>query len=197
MSKAERTIEYILEIVAPIFNKNGYNGTSMSDITKATGLTKGAIYGNFENKEELALEAFNLNIKKVFNRLAEAMDPEEHCLDKLKAMTKFYRNYPALTSDLGGCPLLNVGVDSNNQNELLAKRVSEVNLKLQRNISNLIQGGIDQDQISSSIDSMKMAGRIIAMIEGSVYMTFTLHDHSYMKDMMDHIDRMIETEMTI
>ncbi len=197
MSKAERTIEFILETVAPIFNKNGYNGTSMSTITRATGLSKGAVYGNFENKEELALKSFNHNIKKVFNKLSEAMDPEERCIDKLKAMTKFYRNYPALTSDLGGCPLLNVGVDSNNQNELLAKRVTEVNLKLQRNFTNLIQAGIDQHQVDQAVDSKKIAGRIIAMIEGSVYMTFTLHDDSYIKDMMDHIDRMIETEMTI
>jgi TetR/AcrR family transcriptional repressor of nem operon len=36
----------------------GYSGTSMSDITAATGLTKGSIYGNFENKDEVAIAAF-------------------------------------------------------------------------------------------------------------------------------------------
>ena len=30
----------------------GYTGTSLSDIVDATGLTKGAIYGNFANKDE-------------------------------------------------------------------------------------------------------------------------------------------------
>ena len=50
-TKAEQTSEFIIQKVAPIFNKHGYYGTSMSDLTQATGLTKGAIYGNFKNKE--------------------------------------------------------------------------------------------------------------------------------------------------
>ena len=62
-TKAQLTAQYIIETVAPIFNKNGYAATSLSDLTKATGLTKGAIYGNFKNKEELAIIAFKYNVK--------------------------------------------------------------------------------------------------------------------------------------
>ena len=59
ITKAEKTAAFIIETVAPIFNKNGYAATSISDITNATGLTKGAIYGNFTNKEDLAIKCFN------------------------------------------------------------------------------------------------------------------------------------------
>ena len=63
-SKSEITSEYIIKTVAPVFNKKGYSGTSLADIAKATGLTKGAIYGNFTDKNELAVKAFvhNINI---------------------------------------------------------------------------------------------------------------------------------------
>ena len=54
LSKAERTSQHILETAAPVFNRLGYASTSMAEITKATGLTKGAIYGNFENKREIS-----------------------------------------------------------------------------------------------------------------------------------------------
>lgn len=195
MSKAERTTQYIIETVAPIFNRNGYSGTSLSDITAATGLTKGAVYGNFESKEELALQSFNHNIRIVMDKLAAKMAPESTIIGKLKALTQFYRTYPAVTSPLGGCPLLNVGVDANHQNELLINRVRDVNRKLQRNMANLLQEGIDNHEISPSINTMTYAGRIIAMIEGSVYMTFTLNDESYMIDIMNHIDQMVETEL--
>ncbi len=43
LTKAEITTQFIIDTVAPVFNKFGYAGTSMSDITKATGLTKGAV----------------------------------------------------------------------------------------------------------------------------------------------------------
>ena len=59
MNKAERTRQYIIEKTAPIFNKKGYAGTSLSDMTGATGLTKGSIYGNFNDKDEVALAAFD------------------------------------------------------------------------------------------------------------------------------------------
>jgi len=39
----------------------------MSDLTSATGLTKGALYGNFKNKEELAFLAFKFNVDRVVN----------------------------------------------------------------------------------------------------------------------------------
>lgn len=195
MSKSERTTQYIIETVAPIFNRNGYSGTSLSDITNATGLTKGSVYGNFESKEELALRAFNHNVKKVFDKLTDHTDRYSTIPGKLKALTNFYRKYPVLTSELGGCPLLNVGVDANHQNELLLHRVREVNLKLKRNLSNMLKLGIANKEIVSNINTSAYAGRIIAMIEGSVYMTFTLNDISYMSDMMDHIDKMIETEL--
>ena len=47
LTKAEQTTQFIIEKVAPLFNQKGYAATSMSDITRVTGLTKGAIYGDY------------------------------------------------------------------------------------------------------------------------------------------------------
>ena len=73
-SKAERTRNFIIERTAEVFNKKGYAGTSMSDITKATGLTKGSIYGNFENKEEVALAAFEYNCARISKSISDQVD---------------------------------------------------------------------------------------------------------------------------
>jgi len=64
MSKAEQTRQFIIEKTAPIFNKKGYFATSLSDITTATGLTKGSIYGNFKDKDDLALHVYTYQSKK-------------------------------------------------------------------------------------------------------------------------------------
>ena len=64
MSKAERTKQFIVEKTAPIFNMKGYAGTSVNDMMAATGLTKGSIYGNFKNKDDVALAAFDHNRKR-------------------------------------------------------------------------------------------------------------------------------------
>jgi len=48
MGKAEKTRSYIIEKTAPILTLKVTAGTSMNDITEATGLTKGSIYGNLQ-----------------------------------------------------------------------------------------------------------------------------------------------------
>jgi TetR/AcrR family transcriptional repressor of nem operon len=74
VSKADRTRQFIIETTANIFNKKGYAGTSLSDLTLATGLTKGSIYGNFENKEDVALAVFDYNHSKILTQVRKKMD---------------------------------------------------------------------------------------------------------------------------
>src|ERR1700678_1948300 len=59
MTKGEQTRRRIVEAAAPIFNKRGYEGASLSELMEATGLKKGGIYRHFSSKEELAAEAFD------------------------------------------------------------------------------------------------------------------------------------------
>lgn len=193
--KAEHTTQYILEMVAPLFNTNGYAATSLSDITKVTGLTKGAIYGNFENKEVLAVEAFNYNIRKVIGHIAQKINAEERPTDKLQAITDFYRRYYDYTVAFGGCPILNVGVDANNQHSALTKRVKSVILKLQTQIAEIITAGVESREFREGIDPIRLASRIFALIEGAIFVAVMMRDRTHMMDMMDHLDAMIVAEI--
>jgi len=74
MTKSERTKQHIISATAPIFNKKGYAGTSIADLTKATKLTSGSIYFNFENKEEVALAAFDYNLAKYRAVIQKSVD---------------------------------------------------------------------------------------------------------------------------
>jgi len=196
-TKAAQTSQYILETVSPIFNKNGYSGTSMSDITKATGLTKGAVYGNFKNKEELALEAFNYNVKFIVDKIRSILSDIESPIAKLFALTNFYRSYYMHSLPKGGCPLLNVAIDANNTNSELFHRVKLVMKKLTDGIAKMIAEGINKGEIKGDIDAEKYGGRIYCMIEGAVFASMTLKDDNYLMDMMNHIDKMIQTELQL
>lgn len=196
-TKAEKTTQYIIETVAPFFNKQGYTGTSMSDITKATGLTKGAIYGNFENKEDLAIKTFNYTIKSRLGALLDLMDRETTGLGKLQAITIFYRYYYDQVEEYGGCPILNVGVDSLNHNDTLHKRVLSVINKITNGIANIIKQGQEEGEIRKDIDATIYAERIYSQIQGSTFLAIISKNNKNMKLMMDHIDHMIDSEMKV
>jgi AcrR family transcriptional regulator len=194
-TKAELTKLYILETVSPIFNKNGYAATSMSDITSATGLTKGAIYGNFKNKEALAISAFKFTVKKLMKRISSHLELSNSPIQKLFLITDFYRNYYDYSKQLGGCPVLNIGVDANNQNTLLLKNVKVVIEKIQDQVATIIENGIEAREISSEINAMQYAKRLDTMIQGAIFMTYTMDDEFYLKDTMNQIDQMIHNEL--
>jgi len=195
LTKAELTKEHILRTVAPIFNKNGYAATSLSDLTKATGFTKGAIYGHFENKEELAIQAFNFNVKSLLMRIGEHMQRSDSPIQKLYLISDFYRSYYDYSQQLGGCPVINVGVDANNQNTVLMDRVRHVIEKIQDQLATLIEKGIEVGEISTEINAMTYAKRIDTMFQGAIFMTYTMNDDSYLKETTNQIDQLITNEL--
>lgn len=194
-TKSELTKQFILETVAPIFNQNGYAATSMSDITTATGLTKGAIYGNFKNKEALAISAFKFTVKALMKRIATHLELSDSPIQKLFLISDFYRNYYDYSMQLGGCPVLNIGVDANNQNTPLLENVKIVIEKIQDQVATIIENGIEAGEISTEINAMQYAKRLDTMIQGAVFMTYTMDDAFYMKDTMNQIDQMIHNEL--
>ncbi len=195
LSKAEQTTKFIIETIAPIFNKKGYAATSMADIEKATGLTKGAIYGNFENKEAIAIAAFNKNINDLLTRISNYQKENDSPLQKLFLITDFYRSYTEHSEKMGGCPILNTGVDANHQNSKLLERVQQVIYKTQNNIVKLIEWAKTEGEVKIEVDSAKFAKYLYTTIQGAVFMSHTMKDRTYLVDVANQIDSIINTEL--
>ncbi len=191
------TSEYILEKVAPIFNKQGYVGTSLSDLTKATNLTKGAIYCNFLNKEELALKSFELNVKRVILPLQILILKQTNTVQKLYAITKYYRNYYILANSRGGCPILNVGLDARFINPLLFNAAKKSSEKLVNGLTTIIRNGIKTNEIKENITPSIYAKNIYAMLEGAIFMAFTHENEEYLINMVNHIDSLIKEKIKL
>lgn len=191
----ENTSEYIIETIAPIFNKKGYVGTSLSDLTKATKLTKGALYCNFKNKEELAVKSFQLNAKKALAPLRSILSEQETSLKKLKALTDYYRTYYDIAKERGGCPILNIGTDAKCHSSTLFMEAKKEASKLIQGLAKIIQTGVDKSEFKNSINASKYARNFYAMIEGAIFMTMMYEDDKYLVDAMDLMDEIIETQL--
>ena len=194
-TKAERTTAYIVETVAPIFNKLGYVGTSMSDLTQATGLTKGALYGNFENKEALALAAFERNSKLLLALIDEKLNTQGTSLQKLFVLTDFYRHYDDFTKDLGGCPVLNVGVDAKHNNSLLSAAAKETIKNIEGKIALVIENGVNSNELRIPVTPLQFAKQLFTMIQGAVAMATITGDKKYLLNTVAYLDQLIVKEI--
>jgi AcrR family transcriptional regulator len=194
-TKAERTTAYIIETVAPVFNKFGYIGTSMSDLTEATGLTKGALYGNFENKEALALAAFEFNSKRLLNVIDEKLNSEGTSLEKIFTLTKFYRNYDIFTLEFGGCPILNVGVDAQHNNKLLAAAVGETIRVIEGKIALVLENGVNNNELYLPVTPLQFAKQLYTMLQGAVSMFTITQDRKYLMNTVAYLELLIKNEL--
>lgn len=168
INKAERTRQFIIEKTAPIFNKKGFSGTSINDITDVTGLTKGSIYGNFENKDAVAAAAFDFNYKQISDYIKLRFSETESAIEKLLAYPEMHRNILELPFLEGGCPILNTSVESDDTHPDLREKATAALRQWQRAIEKIIEVGIESGEISPETDAMKFAAIQISITEGAI-----------------------------
>ena len=80
LENAMQTKKKILETAQRLFSRRGFERTSLSDIAKGAGCTRGAIYWHFENKEELLMSLLENLEQEQFGieYLNEACDPNSY-----------------------------------------------------------------------------------------------------------------------
>ena len=53
--KRERTRAQLIEAATAVIDEKGFEGTSLEEVARRANMTRGAIYGNFKNRDELFL----------------------------------------------------------------------------------------------------------------------------------------------
>ncbi len=193
MSKAEKTKQYIIEKTAPIFNKKGYAGTSLNDMMASTGLTKGSIYGNFSNKDEVALAAFNYNLERVANVLRAEVQKQETVKEKLLVYPRVYENFMRPPFPDGGCPILNTAIEADDTHSQLKARAATAIIVWKNSIERLVEKGIQNKELKKDVNVEQVALTIIAMIEGGIMITKLTGKNTFKKSVMSSVVAYIES----
>lgn len=190
-SKAERTRAFIIEQTADLFNKRGFAGTSISDLTGATGLTKGSIYGNFENKEEIALAVFDYNYSRLVKQVQAEIGKATTYRSKLMVYGKAYRQIMRAFSHSGGCPVLNTAVEADDTHPQLKSRAAAGITRWKKNIVKLIDNGIRAGEFKKDLRTEQTAVSIIALIEGGLMMARVTGDWSHLDQALETVELLI------
>lgn len=166
MTKGEETRRKIVESAAPIFNKKGYEGSSLSDLMEATGLKKGGIYRHFANKEQLAAEAFDYAWQQAWQARSLHVDERTSGLDQLKQFIEnFIENRPPVA---GGCPIFNTAVDADDGNPVLRARVGKALRSWLGRLQTIVEQARERGEIGPDVEAKAVATLIIASLEGAL-----------------------------
>lgn len=194
MKRADITRNKIISSAISLFNTQGYRATSLSDITRSTGLTKGAIYGNFQNKDAVAVAAFEYAVEKVLSDLRIRIRKSPTAPLKLQAIAGYYRDYILDPPISGGCPVINTAIEADDNHPLLRSRVVRVMNIMKDSIKKIIYRGIREKQIDPEVRVDEFAAMFYSSIKGSVILSraegdlesYTLTE-KYILQQIDHI----------
>jgi AcrR family transcriptional regulator len=83
--RGSATRQHILAVASDQFLCHGYAGTSLSDLIRAAGITKGAFYHHFPSKESLALEVVRARQAEETMMVVKASAGFDRAVDQLQA----------------------------------------------------------------------------------------------------------------
>jgi TetR/AcrR family transcriptional regulator, transcriptional repressor for nem operon len=192
MRQPLQTKQTILQQAGVLFNSKGYKATSVSDITTATGLTKGALYRHFENKDALEAAALQHLFNSMLDHFRKRVKAETNAIDKLKAVMDFFGDYISKPPIKGGCPLLNVAIEADDSNNRLRKNAAGMLALLKTSIETILENGIRFQQIQTNCQPATVATIMIASLEGAVMMSKLQKNDGDLKTVIQYLKNMID-----
>ncbi|ABY46558.1 TetR/AcrR family transcriptional regulator [Bacillus mycoides] len=190
-NKVEKTKAYIIKKTLPIFNKKGYYGTSLSDITNATKLTKGSIYGNFKDKDDVAVNCFLFNVNNITDEIYNNMQGAKNSLEKLLVFPKIYRKIFKDIIANGGCPIANTLIESDDTHPILLKLALDTLYRLENFLVSIIEEGLLYGEFIETTESHKTVQTIITLCEGGMILTKSTKKESYLINAIETIEEII------
>ena len=196
MSKGQETREAILVHAIELFNIKGYAGTSMADVMQATGMTKGGIYNHFENKEALAVEAFDYAYKCISDMMLQFLNGKRDPIPRLLAVIGFFRTYFETPPFKGGCVLLNTAIESDDDMLPALRERARHGMSLWQDlIRRTVARGVSQGVMKPTIDPDAVATLIIGTLEGALMMSKLFDNPGYIRTAVDHMLDYVDTNI--
>lgn len=156
----------ILRTALKLFIENGYSGTSIKNITDAMGITKGALYHHYKNKDDIYVNALDLFMKWSGHWFKERIQKAENLRELLNIYFDFSDYFPVETTDDVYNDRWSLILDA-------IKRFPPVKTSVKKNyygnislIKQHIEHAVKTGEISKSVDSDSIAKQIIFITDG-------------------------------
>ncbi len=164
---AEHTRERLLQAAFREVYRSGYQSASIDTILAEAGVTKGALYYHFENKEALG----HAIVEEIIAKLTRDrwMLPLQRGKDKdpIDTLIGIVRAIPHQPKDVkNGCPLANLAQEMSRLDEQFRQRLERIFHAGQKGIAMVLRRGQSLGTVRRELVPEETASFLIAMVEG-------------------------------
>ena len=186
-------MDVAVQLAMNAFWSNGYHGTSLTDLLRATGLSKGSLYAAFGDKRGLFLHALDRYIDEALARVDEELGPGTKAVEGLR---KFLNGYVARNSGAPGrrgCLVVATAMELAAQDSEVEKRISRFFRAVEAGLQGAIARGKAEGSIAASVDPAPTARLMLSMVEGLRVIAKTgAQEQVWKATFNDFVDRLLK-----
>jgi len=171
----EGTRDRLLQAAFREVYRSGFQSTGLDTILAVAGVTKGALYHHFENKEALGYAIVEEVIAPdLRGKWLRPLQATEDPIDTLIGIVQAESVQPEDVR--GGCPLNNLAQEMSPLDEGFRKRLAKVFRAWREGIAAALREGQFRGEVRRDVDPDETAGYLIAMVEGYVSLAKNAQD---------------------
>src|SRR6202047_328391 len=187
----ERTRELLLQAAFEEMYRSGFRSADLDAILAAAGVTKGALYYHFDNKEALGYAVVDEVIASLTHQ--KWVQPLRNAKNPIDVLVRIVQSESLKREDVQrGCPLLNLSQEMSGIDEGFRKRTARVYKDWHDAMAEALREGQKRKVVRSDINANETATFLIAAWEGYVVLGKNSQDprtmQSGQKRVSGHID---------
>jgi AcrR family transcriptional regulator len=163
--QSEQTKQQIIEAATQLFARKGFYGTSVSDLTQAVGLTKGALYYHFTDKDALFFAVIE-SVKNTWGEaVAEVVTGSNNSLTQIEIL--FKKHAQLLSRNEFMCFVMsNLMSEMESVDPKYSSVIEDVYEELILFAEKIISSGQSKGEIRSDVDSRLLSLNIVGILKG-------------------------------
>jgi TetR/AcrR family transcriptional repressor of nem operon len=159
--------QHVLEAVERQFRKTGYAGTSLDDITAATGLGRGSLYAAFGDKQHLFLEALTDYCERSEAAVLESLSgPDSAALERLRGYLTGAVRFLYEDEDQLGCMAGRFAVELCGQDDAAAARIKQDQNVLRTALVECVAAAQRHGDLDPAVDPLEIGCLLLTISRG-------------------------------
>jgi TetR/AcrR family transcriptional repressor of nem operon len=173
--------EQIVTAAIETLHRQGFNGTSVQDITEAAAVPKGSFYNHFSSKEELAVEALDRYWNGVLHNLGELSNHDHPPLERLKRYFDRLSNVALNNKYERGCMIGNMSTEMPAHSDAIRERLAAILAAWGRALESCVKEAQEGGTIRRDIPAKALAAFLLNSWEGAIQRSKVDRDASAFK----------------
>jgi AcrR family transcriptional regulator len=162
--QSEHTRQQIIEAATRLFARKGFYGTSISDLTEAVGLTKGALYHHFKDKDDIFFAVVD-SVKSIWEKsVGNEIGTEKSALKKL---SRLFENHAAMIgeNEFLCLAMSNLMSEMESINPRFSSELEEIYEALILFVHDIVLQGQQSGEIRPDADAMLLSLNIVGILK--------------------------------